>query len=100
MITILDNRITMRIDWLALPENPTKSSIDNLIRSAKRQADHIVLWIDSNISYGDLTDSIKDRIRRCRNIKTVVLVRQSKDHTYTREDILRDDFKIQQADLK
>ena len=83
-----------------LPENPTKSSIDNLIRSAKRQADHIVLWIDSNISYGDLTDSIKDRIRRCRNIKTVVLVRQSKDHTYTREDILRDDFKIQQADLK
>lgn len=79
---------------------PTANAIDAAIRSAKRQADHIVLWIDSDITYGDLTDGIKDRIRRSENVKTITIVRNGKDHTYTREDILRNGFKIQQADLE
>ena len=81
-------------------ENPTKSSIDNLLRKAKDQADHIVLWIDSDISLGDLRDAMIDRVRRINSIKTVTIVIGGKDCVYTREQIVKDGFKIKQADLK
>ena len=81
-------------------ENPTKSSIDNLLRKAKEQADDIVLWIESDISLGDLRDALIDRVRRINSIKTVTIVRGGKDCTYTREQIVNDSFKIKQADLK
>ena len=81
-------------------ENPTKSSIDNLLRKAKDQADHIVLWIDSDISLGDLRDAMIGRVIRSESIKTVTIVIGGKDCTYTREQIVKDGFKIKQADLK
>ena len=79
---------------------PTKSSIDNLLRKGKDQADDIVLWIDSEISWGDLTDALKDRIRRSGNIKHITLVREGSDRRYSREEILAAGFKIQPADLE
>lgn len=78
---------------------PTVSAIDNAIRSAKRQADRIVLWIDSDISCGDITKAMKSRVERAKNIQSITVVMNGKDHTYTRENILSDSFKIQQADL-
>lgn len=78
----------------------TKSSIDNLIRDAKKQAGSIVLVIDSDISYGDLKDAISDRVRRSANVTDVTLIRDSKDVTYSREQIVSGSFKIQQEDFK
>ena len=79
---------------------PSKNSIDRLIRDARKQADHIVLWIDSDISLGDLRDAMIDRVRRINSIKTVTIVIGGKDCVYTREQIVKDGFKIKQADLK
>ena len=81
-------------------DNPTKSSIDNLLRKAKEQADHIVLWIDSDIPLGDLRSAIYSRVKRSDNIKSVRIVINGKDCIYTREQIVQEDFIIKQADLK
>ena len=52
---------------------PTKSSIDNLIRGAKKQADSVVLQIESGISLGDLRDAITDRLVRAENITDITI---------------------------
>ena len=79
--------------------HPTKSSIDNLLRKAKKQANHIVLWIESDISMGDLTAALRSRTRRCATIQTITIVRDGKDVCLTREDILSEGLKIRLADL-
>lgn len=79
---------------------PTKNSIDNLIRDAKKQADDIVLWIDSDISLGDLRDAITSRVKRAGNIKSLTIVNNGKDVTYLREDMIKDTWEIKQADFK
>ena len=78
---------------------PTKNSIDRLIRDGKNQADDIVLWIDSDISLGDLRNAITSRVRRAENIQTLTIIRGDKDVSYKREDILRPDWIIRQADF-
>ncbi len=78
---------------------PTKSSIDNLLRDAKKQANNIVLWVDSDISWEDLTAALRSRVRRSENIETVTLVRGGKDIMITREVLLKNGFKIRPADL-
>lgn len=79
---------------------PTKSSIDNLLRDAKKQANDIVLWIDSDISWKDLTAAVRPRVKRSENITHITIVRDGKDIRLSREDILTDNFKIRPADLK
>lgn len=79
---------------------PSKSSIDNLVRDARKQADDIVLWIDSGISLEDLAAAMRSRVRRCENVKTVTIVRNNKDVTFAREEILKQGFKIRPTDLK
>lgn len=79
---------------------PTKSAIDNEIRSASKQADDIVLRIDSIITFEDLRNGIRGRVNRCANIKSVTILRHNKDVTYTREQILESGFKIRQEDFK
>lgn len=81
-------------------ENPTKSSIDNLLRKAKEQADHIVLWVDSDILLEDLSAAIRSRVRRSENIQTIRIVIEGKDLNLTRSAILSEGFKIRLADLK
>ena len=78
---------------------PTKNSIDRLIRDGKGQADDIVLWIDSDISLGDLRDAITSRVKRAENIRTLTIIREDKDVSYKREDMLRPDWIIRQADF-
>lgn len=78
---------------------PTKSSIDNLIRKGAKQADDIVLFVDSGISLNDLSSALHDRVRRI-NLKTVMIVIDEKDKTYTYDEITAKGFKIRQADLK
>lgn len=78
---------------------PTKSSIDNLLRDARKQANNIVLRIDSDISWEDLMAVLRSRIRRSENIETITLIRNGKDIMVTREVLLKDGFKIRPADL-
>ena len=78
----------------------SKNSIDRLIREAKKQANNIVLRIDSDITWSDLSAGIRSRVRRSENIETITIIIEGKDVTLTREQILSDGFKIQLADLK
>lgn len=52
----------------------TKSAIDNELRKAKKQADHIVLHITSDISVADLADAISDRMARAENVNELWLM--------------------------
>ncbi len=79
---------------------PTKSAIDNEMRSAAKQADNIVLRIDSEITLEDLRNGIRGRVNRCINVNSVTIIRDNKDVTYTREQILGVGFKIRQEDFK
>ncbi len=75
-------------------EKKTKSAVDNALRSAKDQADNIVLDIKSEISNGDLRDVISSRVTRSKNIKTITIIKDGNDKTYKREDILKDDWTL------
>lgn len=77
---------------------PTANAIDMAIRSAKRQADHIVLWIDSDIDLDSLSAAIRNRVKREENIKSITIVWKGKDRTYSRSEMLDGVFKIQLAD--
>lgn len=77
----------------------TASAIDNALRKAARQADDVVLWIESDISLVELSQVMNDRVGRS-HIKSITIVINGKDHTYTRKDMIADGFKIQPADLK
>lgn len=80
--------------------SPTISSIDNLLRKAKDQADDIVLWIESDISLGDLRNAIYSRVRRTDNIQSLTIVKDGKDAMYKREEILKNNWEIRQADFQ
>ena len=81
-------------------DTPTINSIDRLIRDAKKQSDRIVLWINSDISFKDISTALRSRVRRSENIKEIILVKDGKDIKLSREDIIRDNFKIRPSDLK
>lgn len=78
----------------------TKNSIDRLIRDARKQADSIIIRLDSEMSFMDLRDAITDRLRRAENITDITLIQSGKDVTYTRKQMLSDLFKIQPEDFK
>lgn len=75
-------------------ETGTKSAIDNAIRSAKDQADNIVLDIKADISDGDLRSAIISRVNRSENIKSIWIIKEGSVTEYKREDILKDDWNI------
>ena len=78
---------------------PTKSAIDNEIRKAAKQADHIVLRIDSDISLGTLSNAIRGRVNQCKELKSLVIIRNGQDLTLSREQIMTPGFKIQREDF-
>lgn len=78
---------------------PTKSAIDNELRSGAEQAPHIVITINSNIDFISLERGIKGRVSRS-NIEEVIIIYNGKDLMLTREQILSKGFQIQQGDFK
>lgn len=80
---------------LKINTTPTKSAIDNALRSAKGQSANIVIEINSNISTGDLADIIKNRVNRSPKIEEVWLRKGDIDRKYGRDEILGEGFKIQ-----
>lgn len=79
---------------------PTYNAIDRLIRDGRKQADNIVLWLDVDIPWENVTAALRSRVRRSENIQSVTIVRDGKDIMLRRENILADDFKIRPADLE
>ncbi|MDR0437607.1 MAG: hypothetical protein LBH22_04810 [Bacteroidales bacterium] len=72
-----------------ISKTSTQSSIDNVLRKAAKQANHIVLEIQSKISDGDLRNYIHDRVARTLNIESVIIIRNNTFHYYFREQILQ-----------
>ena len=59
----------------------------------------MVLFVDSGISLDELSSALHDRVRRT-NLKTVMVVIDGMDKTYTYDEIAAKGFKVRQADLK
>ena len=78
----------------------TVNAIDMAIKSGSKQANDLVLWIDSDIRLEDLAAAIRPRVIRTGRITHITIVRNGKDKRYSREDIIAEGFKIRQADLE
>lgn len=78
----------------------SRNAVDKMIQKAAKQADRIVLWVDSDISMEDLSFVLNNRVKRCPNVGSVTIVMGGEDHTYGKDEIVKDGFLIKQADLK
>lgn len=78
---------------------PTKNAIDRLIRDAAKQAENIVLWIDTNVDWEVFCAALRSRVRRTESVQSVTIIRDGKDIRLERADILQEGFKIRPADL-
>ena len=78
----------------------TLNAIDMAIRDGSRQANSIVIRLDSNVSFENIAASARARFRRKGSLKEIILIMQSTDARYDRETILSEGFKIQQEDFK
>ncbi|WP_018618144.1 hypothetical protein [Spirosoma luteum] len=76
---------------------PTPSAIDNEIRDAHRQAETVLIHIQSTIKAGNLLNGVKGRVRRSQNIKAIWLIWQSRLFIFSREQVFDGtiDHKIQ-----
>ena len=81
-------------------QTATDSAIQNALRSAHKQANSIVLVVKAVCPLGVLTAALNDRVKRYDSITDVTIIINGKDATYTRENIIRDGFKISRDDFK
>lgn len=75
-------------------EKPTKNAIDNEIRDASKQADNIVIYVNSGIDDDLLKRGIKGRVKWAANIQSVTIVKDGQDKTYTRDMIISKGFEL------
>ena len=68
------------------------NAIDRLLRDGAKQADHIILEIDCDITLGKVEHALQGRLKRA-NIGEVRLKIGNLEAVYTREQIIRDGFK-------
>lgn len=79
----------------------SKTSIDNQLRKGYKQSAHVVINVDfKQVTIGDATDAIKDRIWRCKNVEDLTVKNGDKDAVYKKNEMLSTDFKIRQEDFK
>lgn len=76
------------------PTKATKNAIDNAIKDGKKQANHIVLDIVLDFDDEILKRGIKGRVSQSKTVKTITVIRNGKDKTYTRDEILLADFEL------
>ena len=72
----------------------TKGAIDSEIRDASKQANHIVLKINSGISEELLERGIKGRVNQEPHIESITIIRNNNDQKFTREQIMNKKFKL------
>lgn len=78
----------------------SKNAIDFAIRSAKEQADNIVIDLKGKVVWEDVAAVLRSRVRRSEKIKSITLIHENKDIILNRDNILSDNFKIRPTDLK
>lgn len=78
---------------------PTKNSIDRLIRDGSKQANHIVLAVDSDITPRTLQSGIKGRVVQNSEIEELRIRIGNAEAVYSRESIIAKDFKIKPEDF-
>jgi len=71
----------------------TASAIDNEIRTAKEQANNIVLNIKSKINIQTLESAVFNRINRSKNIKKLIIIYESQIYQFNRNEIINKTFK-------
>ena len=81
-------------------EKATDNAVQMAIRSAKKQADSIVLTVPPAMDLNVLRHALNDRLRRYDNVTDVTIIKDGKDATFTREQITADDFTINNDDFQ
>ena len=83
------------------------NAIDMAIKKGKKQANSIVIGLNTKMPFGDLKEAIVDRVQRSSSITDITVILKDDflkeyvaDKTYTREEILSDNFKIRREDFK
>lgn len=79
---------------------PTNGSIQQQLRNASKQADSIVLNLKEEVPMEALRQALNDRVRRRENITDVTIIMGGKDVTYSRAQMIADDFQIKRDDFK
>lgn len=74
------------------------NAIDRLLRDGAKQADYVILEIDCDATPGVVADAMNSRLKRA-GIKEVRLRIGNAEAVYTKEEIIRDGFKIKPEDF-
>ncbi len=74
------------------------NAIDRLLRDGAKQADHVILEVDCDATPGVVADAMNSRLKRA-GIKEVRLRIGNAEAVYTKEEIIRDGFKIKPEDF-
>ena len=74
------------------------NAIDRLLRDGAKQADYVILEIDCDITPGKVEHALQGRLKRC-EISEVRLKIGEKEAIYSREQILKEGFKIRPEDF-
>ncbi|MDR1951608.1 MAG: hypothetical protein LBP96_05205 [Bacteroidales bacterium] len=75
-------------------KTPTQSAINKQLRIAAKQADYIILWIDSKISLNILERGVKGRVKLTKNVKEVWIILNGEIKMFSRSQILENEFSI------
>ncbi|MBO4525011.1 MAG: minor capsid protein [Bacteroidales bacterium] len=81
-------------------KTPTYNALDMALKKGFKQADSLILRLDSEITDGVIVRALKNRFNMYEHAKDIMLIKGEKDVVYTRDTILSADFKIQQEDFK
>lgn len=68
-------------------QKPTASAIDNELRDARRQADYVLIHVQSKIKKGDLFHGVQNRMKAAQNIKELWLIWKEKLIRLKRKEI-------------
>ena len=71
--------------------------MEEQIKKAHKQAASIVLNIAADIDDETLTKAVKARVSRHKNITDITIIRGGADATFTRGQILSEEFEIKKA---
>lgn len=94
------NRTLRKEQEYKVVEKATDNAVQMAIRSAKKQADSIVLTVPPAMDLNVLRHALNDRLRRYDNVTDVTIIKDGKDATFTREQITDDDFTINNDDFQ
>ena len=81
------------------PISTKATAIENAIHSAGKQANCVVLTVNTRMSLESLRWGLNNEIKRSKSVLSVTLIRAKMDVTFTRAEIIRKGFKIKQDDF-